>query len=151
MAINDPFLQASLHLEDLRGRLGHIIIESGHGEMWGVTLSCNPDHIPTTIVLQKFLRANARARARNGENGNPVVEAAAHHLMQALVWRRTNRPANLLDEVIYDADKFEGLGYVTIHETEAEEPALSPVRTVITWTRYGVVKDNKRTFGDVNE
>lgn len=117
----------------LANRLPTIIENAGHDEMWGVTLS-GLDHAPTTIVLQKYLRAN-----------DDDIALAEKQLTSALKWRKEVNPAALLDEKVYDRTKFGDLGFVTEHKDDQGKEA------VITWNVYGAVKDNKATFGDIKE
>ncbi|RBR07015.1 uncharacterized protein FIESC28_10860 [Fusarium coffeatum] len=119
-------------LTKLNGRLDDICGKAQHGEMWGVQLS-NIDHVPTMVVLQKFLRAN---------NDDPV--AAEKQLTQALEWRKKMNPTALVTQT-FDKDKFNDLGFVTVHNGENDK------ETVITWNIYGAVKNNKVTFGNVEE
>lgn len=119
-------------LSQLNAALPGLIAKAGHTEMWGVELS-NLDHIPTKVVLQKFLRAN---------NGDP--KAAEQQLLNALEWRKKMQPASLINQK-FDKKKFQDLGFVTIHKDDKGK------ETVVTWNIYGAVKDNKATFGDVDE
>lgn len=119
-------------LESFTARLPEILNKVGHKEMWGVELA-GADHIPTQVILQKFLRAN-----------DQDVAAAEKQLTEALEWRKKIQPASLLSET-FDKKKFGDLGYVTIQKDEAGK------ETVITWNIYGAVKDNKATFGNVDE
>ncbi|KAF4978840.1 hypothetical protein FZEAL_4842 [Fusarium zealandicum] len=116
----------------LNGRLDDIFSKTLHKEMWGVQLS-DIDHVPTKVVLQKFLRAN---------NDDPV--AAEKQLTSALEWRKKMDPASLVSQT-FDKKKFNDLGFVTIHKGESGK------ETIITWNIYGAVKDNKATFGNVDE
>ncbi|KAK5998981.1 Phosphatidylinositol transfer protein sfh5 [Cladobotryum mycophilum] len=120
-------------LSKLTDRLDDIIKQADHDEMWGVELSTDAGHIPTQVILQKFLRANSNDAA-----------AAEKQLVSALEWRRTTDPVSLVHEA-FDRSKFDGLGFVTIHTNEAGK------ETVITWNIYGSVKNKKATFGDVTE
>lgn len=121
-------------LELLLADLPAVIQEAGHGEIWGIELE-DGDDVPTTIVLEKFLRANAK----------DVVKAKAQ-LTEALKWRKKVDPAKLLAEVAFDKSKFGSLGYVTVYpKTEAH------AKEIVTWNIYGAVKDNKATFGNVEE
>ncbi|KAK0122964.1 Non-classical phosphatidylinositol transfer protein (PITP) [Cadophora gregata f. sp. sojae] len=121
-------------LEQLLADLPAITREAGHGEIWGVTLT-DATHVPTTIVLEKFLRANAK----------DMVKAKAQ-LIEALKWRKKMDPLKLLTDVEFDKSKFGDLGYVTVYpKTDAH------AKEVVTWNIYGAVKDNKATFGDVDE
>jgi phosphatidylinositol transfer protein SFH5 len=106
---------------------------TGHDEMWGVTLK-DESHVPTAIVLQKFLRAN-----------NNDAYAAKTQLEAALKLRKEMQPNILVDSTAYNETKFGELGYVTCHKGEDGK------EVVITWNIYGVVKNNKATFGDVDE
>lgn len=121
----------------IAGRLPIIVKDVGYGEMWGVELKADDidGHVPTKVVLQKFLRAN---------NNDP--EAAEQQLTSALWWRKKYEPTRLVDKV-FDENKYAGMGYVTVHKASGENKA----ETVITWNIYGAVKDNKKTFGDVEE
>lgn len=119
-------------LTKLNGRLSDIITKAAHGEMWGVQLS-NIDHVPTKVVLQKFLRAN-----------NDDVAAAEQQLTNALEWRKKMQPASLVTQT-FDRKKFQDLGFVTVHKADDGK------ETIITWNIYGAVKDNKATFGNVDE
>ncbi|KAJ4132734.1 Phosphatidylinositol transfer protein sfh5 [Fusarium falciforme] len=119
-------------LTKLNARLDDIFNKISHKEMWGVQLS-NIDHVPTKVVLQKFLRAN-----------NDDVAAAEKQLTNALTWRKNMNPAALVTKT-FNKKKFDDLGFVTVHKNESGK------ETIITWNIYGAVKDNKATFGDVQE
>ncbi|KLO84562.1 SFH5-phospholipid transporter [Fusarium fujikuroi] len=119
-------------LSKLNARLEDIFTKTFHKEMWGVQLT-NIDHVPTKVVLQKFLRAN---------NDDPV--AAEKQLTQALEWRKKMNPTALVTQT-FNKSKFGDLGYVTVHKGENGN------ETIITWNIYGAVKDNKATFGNVEE
>ncbi|CAM1501609.1 Fc.00g035930.m01.CDS01 [Cosmosporella sp. VM-42] len=119
-------------LTKLSARLPDITSKAGHSEMWGVQLS-STDHIPTKVVLQKFLRAN------NGD-----VAATERQLTNALEWRKKMNPGSLVMQT-FDKKKFNDLGFVTTHKADDGK------ETIITWNIYGAVEDNKATFGDVNE
>ncbi|KAM3503434.1 hypothetical protein MY11210_008718 [Beauveria gryllotalpidicola] len=120
-------------LAKLTARLAEIITKVDYKEMWGVQLDGSSENIPSQVVLQKFLRAN-----------NNNAEAAEKQLASALEWRKKMQPASLVDQQ-FDKSKFADLGYVTIHKDDAGK------ETVITWNIYGAVKDNKATFGVVDE
>ncbi|KAL2062655.1 hypothetical protein VTL71DRAFT_5727 [Oculimacula yallundae] len=120
--------------EQLLAELPTIVKEAAHNEIWGVTLQ-DGSHVPTTIVLEKFLRANTK----------DVAKAKAQ-LIEALKWRKKMDPAKLLDEVKFDKSKFGDLGFVTVYpKTEGHG------KEIVTWNIYGAVKDNKATFGNVEE
>ncbi|KAK1987411.1 CRAL-TRIO domain-containing protein [Colletotrichum cereale] len=132
-AAEKPVEKTQTPLTSLFEKLPGILSEAKHNEMWGVQLS-DSTHVPTTVVLQKFLRAN-----------DDDVSKAAHQLQKALIWRRDTNPGKLLDDVSFDKKKFDELGYVTTHkDAQGKE-------VVITWNIYGAVKDKKTTFGNVDE
>jgi phosphatidylinositol transfer protein SFH5 len=116
------------------GELPSIIERAEHKEMWGVTLS-NESHVPSCIVLEKFLRAN-----------NKNIDKAKAHLIEALKWRKHMNPLKLLSEVEFSRAKFGNLGYVTKYERNDGKS-----KEIITWNIYGGVKDLKTTFGDIEE
>lgn len=124
---------ASTPLAELFKELPDIIKEADNSEMWGVTLA-DESHVPTTIVLEKFLRANTKD-----------VSKAKAQLIEALTWRKRMSPSALL-ETEYDSAKFGDLGYVTTYQA-----ANGKGKEIITWNIYGAVKDIKATFGDVQE
>ncbi|KXJ86936.1 CRAL-TRIO domain-containing protein [Microdochium bolleyi] len=108
-----------------------------HKEIWGVTLADPATHVPSQIVLQKYLNAN------DGD-----VVKARDQLNSTLDWRAKTKPLELLEKSFAKA-KFEGLGYVTTHgDGKAENPEQ---REVFTWNIYGAVKDMNETFGVLEE
>ncbi|KAL3422871.1 phosphatidylinositol transfer protein sfh5 [Phlyctema vagabunda] len=119
-------------LSKLFAELPAIIKEADHKEIWGVELS-DESHVPTTIVLEKFLRANTKD-----------VSKARAQLIKALAWRKKMNPAELLTNTQFDKSKFGDLGFVTTYSTDKG-------KEIITWNIYGAVKDNKATFGNVEE
>jgi len=121
-------------LSKLFAELPEIIKEADHKEMWGVELS-DASHVPTSIVLEKFIRANTK----------DVAKAKAQ-LIEALKWRRMMEPMKLLAETEFSSAKFGNLGYVTVYpKTESHE------KEIVTWNIYGGVKDKQETFGNVEE
>lgn len=121
-------------LTKLFAELENIKKEADYGEMWGVELS-DEEHVPSSIVLEKFLRANSK----------DVAKSKAQ-LIAALKWRKQIQPANILAETEFDAVKYGGLGYVTVYpKTDNHE------KEILTWNIYGAVKDIKSTFGNVEE
>ena len=115
-------------------KLPSIIEEADYGEMWGIELK-DASHVPTAIVLEKFLRANSKD-----------VTKAKTQLTDALRWRKKMQPMKLLADSEFDFSKFGDLGYVTVY------PKLDGhAKEVVTWNIYGAVKDNKATFGNVEE
>lgn len=119
-------------LTKLAARLPEITKSVAYSEMWGVQLADPETHVPTKVILQKFLRANA------GD-----VAAAEKQLKDALEWRKQMNPTALV-AASYEEDRFGGLGYVTTHEDIAGN------ETVITWNIYGAVKNFKTTFGNLD-
>jgi len=124
---------ATTPLAKLFKELPGIIKEADHNEMWGVTLG-DESHVPTAIVLEKYLRANTKD-----------VSKAKAQLTEALKWRKRMEPSKLL-EAEYDSAKFGDLGYVTTYPT-----AEGKHKEIVTWNIYGAVKDIQATFGDVQE
>ena len=86
-------------------------------------------------MLEKFLRANAKD-----------VEKAKAQLIEALRWRKKVQPQRLLASTEFDVQKFGGLGFVTTYPKSAAHQ-----KEIVTWNIYGAVKDNKATFGNVEE
>lgn len=107
--------------------------EAEHDEVWGIKLSpTNP--FLTKLILQKYLRANA----------NDLTKAK-EQLSDTLKWRKEFEPAKAA-EASYETDIFEGLGYVV--EIEGV-PESTNKKDIVTFNVYGAVKDNKKTFGDL--
>lgn len=121
-------------LSQLFAELPSIIKEAEYKEMWGVELS-EDSHIPTTIVLEKFLRANTK----------DVTKARAQ-LIEALKWRKEMQPIELLANTEFDNSKFGGLGFVTVYPKSDKHS-----KEIVTWNIYGAVKDKKATFGNIEE
>ena len=113
-----------------------VLLEStGYDEVYGIHLdSAGPFH--TKLVLQKFLRGNAND-----------VEKAKDQLKQTLTWRKEFGPLKAKDE-LFSKEKFEGLGYVTVLENVPGSPNKSDV---CTFNIYGAVKNNQKTFGELDE
>ncbi|TGJ88348.1 hypothetical protein E0Z10_g461 [Xylaria hypoxylon] len=108
-----------------------------HPEIWGVTLADPATHIPSQIVLQKYLNAN------DGD-----VVKAKDQLTKTLDWRKKTQPLDLIKQT-FSKEKFGGLGYVTIHSAEGDE--TNNAREIFTWNVYGNVKSIDVTFGDLDE
>lgn len=107
--------------------------EAGHNEVYGVTLSkSQPFH--TKLILQKFLRANS----------NDLTKAK-EQLLDTLRWRKEYNPAEAA-KATYEKDRFDGLGYIMTFENV---PESANKKDVVTFNIYGAVKDNKKTFGDL--
>jgi phosphatidylinositol transfer protein SFH5 len=104
-----------------------------HSEIWGVTLADPATHVPSQIVLQKYLNAN------DGD-----VVKARDQLIKTLDWREKMKPLELVKKA-YSKDKFGGLGYVTVHgEVEGK-------KEIFTWNIYGNTKSIEATFGHLDE
>jgi hypothetical protein len=123
----------STPLSKLFAELPAIIAEAGYQEMWGIELT-NESSVPTSIVLEKFLRANTQD-----------VPKAKAQLIEALKWRKKMDPIKLLKETEFDASKFGGLGYITVCKNKEGE------KEIVTWNIYGAVNDKQATFGNVEE
>lgn len=121
-------------LSKLLAELPAIIAEAQYTEMWGVELT-NSSNVPTSIVLEKFLRANSQDVAK-----------AKTQMVEALKWRKQMQPRKLLAETEFDEAKFGGLGFVTVYpKTESHE------KEIVTWNIYGGVTNKQDTFGNVQE
>ncbi|ESZ95580.1 hypothetical protein SBOR_4060 [Sclerotinia borealis F-4128] len=121
-------------LSKFYSELPAILEAAGHSEMWGIILDPSETHVQTSIVLEKFLRANTKD-----------ISKAKAQLIEALKWRKAMQPQKLLEEINFDRVKFGNLGYVTSY------PTSDGGEEIITWNVYGAVKDVKKTFGDVPE
>ena len=109
----------------------------GHPEIWGVTLADPASHIPTQVVLQKYLNAYDGDLAKSKET-----------LIKTLDWRAKTRPLDLLKRQ-FNRNKFAGLGYTTVYaDVDATDPEA---REVFTWNIYGGVKELNETFGNLQE
>lgn len=108
-----------------------------HSEIWGVQLADPDTHVPSQIVLQKYLNAN------DGD-----LTKAQDQLTKTLDWRKQNKPLELMKQH-FDSGKFAGLGYVTTYGTV--DPSNPEAKEVFTWNVYGIVKDIDKTFGDLKE
>ncbi|KAF9883935.1 Non-classical phosphatidylinositol transfer protein (PITP) [Aspergillus nanangensis] len=132
---NKPkYLSNNPALSEFFDRLPSILSTTGYAEMWGVSLKEDSADVPTVNVLIKFLRAN---------EGN--VKLAEDQLTKALQWRKEMNPSALAESGTYCANKFGGLGYVTIYKD------ANGKETVTTWNIYGAVKNIDATFGDMDE
>lgn len=127
-----PELSQDHPLAKFQSRLGEILKAAEHNLIWGIKLSAEePIPFHTTLVLQKFLRANSNN-----------VDAAYNQLLQTLKWRKKYNPEAAVEEEFSEA-RFGGLGYVTkINANEGEK--------IITYNIYGACKDPKKTFGELD-
>lgn len=121
-------------LSKFYSELPAILETAEYNEMWGIVLDPSETHVQTSIVLEKFLRANTKD-----------VPKAKAQLIEALKWRKTMQPQKLLESTEFDKAKFGNLGYVTSYNTS------DGGKEVITWNIYGAVKNVKKTFSDVPE
>lgn len=114
--------------------VGALTEEADHSEIWGITLSpSNAFH--TKLILQKYLRANA----------NDLTKAK-EQLLETLKWRKQFDPVAAASAT-YDKDRFEGLGYIL--EVEGVPESVNK-KDIVTFNVYGAVKDNAKTFGDID-
>lgn len=113
--------------------VGALTEEAGHNEVWGITLSPSNAFL-TKLILQKFLRANADDMTK-----------AKEQLSETLKWRKQFDPI-AATTATYDKERFDGLGYIL--EVEGVPESLNK-KDVVTFNVYGAVKDNQKTFGDL--
>lgn len=85
--------------------------------------SSQPPAHTTLIILQKFLRANMNDLAK-----------AKEQLVNALKWRKEYKPHEALHET-FSADKFGGLGYVTIVKGATATKNQQDVVAFVCWPR----------------
>lgn len=108
-----------------------------------MTLADPDTHIPTQVVLQKYLNAN------DGD-----LPKAKDQLAKTLDWRAKTKPLDLVAKV-FSKVKFAGLGYVTKYRQEADSAAATPSSPdsaeVFTWNIYGGVTSIDETFGNLEE
>ncbi|KAJ1567035.1 Non-classical phosphatidylinositol transfer protein (PITP) [Cladochytrium tenue] len=126
-------------LEVLRGQLPDLIADAGYGEVYGVQLRADdPAHVPTQVVLQKFVRANAGDAAK-----------AREQLLATLKWRKEFRPLEARRE-IFSGSRFRGLGYVAKIPRKDAAPEGGAEEEIVAFNIYGAVKDMQHTFGDLD-
>ncbi|KAL8303343.1 hypothetical protein RB597_005101 [Gaeumannomyces tritici] len=106
-----------------------------HKEIWGVSLTDPETHVPSQIILQKYLNANDGDLAK-----------AKDQLTKTLDWRAKTKPLELLEKK-HNKEKFSGLGYVTTYTTDTGSKA----KEVFTWNIYGSVKSMDDTFGKLED
>lgn len=129
-----PELTPEHPLSKFLALLPAILDTAGHTEIYGINLDA-AGSFHTKLILQKFLRANSND-----------VEKAKEQLLKALTWRKEFQPEKCLEDK-FPQDKFAGLGYVTVLE---KVPGSVNEKDICTWNIYGAVKDNKKTFGDLD-
>ncbi|KLU87253.1 phosphatidylinositol transfer protein SFH5 [Magnaporthiopsis poae ATCC 64411] len=111
-----------------------------HSEIWGVTLADPETHVPSQIILQKYLNANDGDLAK-----------AKDQLTKTLDWRAKTKPLELVQKK-YNKEKFGGLGYITSYTADAGAEAKGAnAQEVFTWNIYGGVKSMEETFGKLEE
>lgn len=122
--------------DEFDAKLPAILKEVGHDEMWGVKLvSPASSHVPTAIVIQKFLNAN-----------DGLLAPAIEQFTGALKFRKEKKPLDLVAKT-FNAHKFADLGAVTVYAVEG-----SSVPEVFTWNLYGNVKGKMdEVFVPLNE
>ncbi|PVI01402.1 CRAL/TRIO domain-containing protein [Periconia macrospinosa] len=130
-----PETPAEHPLTKLFGLVDSLVQESGHDEVYGIKLSSTSNVFHTKLILQKFLRANQND-----------LEKAKQQLLDTLKWRKEFDPIKAAGET-FDKDKFDGLGYIL---TVEGVPESANKKDVVTFNVYGAVKDNKKTFGDLD-
>jgi hypothetical protein len=120
---NPPTTTSALSgpLKELFTHLPAIISSTGHSEIWGVELTDPTTSIPTQIVLQKYLNAN-----------DQDVSRAKDQLTESLEWRAKMKPLELA-KAKYSKEKFGGLGYVTVYETEGQNSTEPESKEIFTW------------------
>ncbi|KAF2748071.1 CRAL/TRIO domain-containing protein [Sporormia fimetaria CBS 119925] len=129
-------------LTNLYDSIPALVTEAQHSEIYGVELS-HSSPFPTKLICQKFLRANA----------NDLGKAKAQ-LLATLKWRAEFNPLAAAEET-FEKERFEGLGYVlevgnvpgSARRVLGKEG--KDVKDVVTFNIYGAVKDNQKTFGDL--
>lgn len=121
-------------LTKLFAQIEELTKEAGHSEVYGITLSPS-NEFQTKLILQKFLRAN------QGD-----LEKGKQQLLETLKWRKEFDPVKAAGET-FEKERFEGLGWIL--QTEGV-PESTNQKDVVTFNVYGAVKDNKKTFGDLD-
>ncbi|KAF2097660.1 phosphatidylinositol transfer protein SFH5, partial [Rhizodiscina lignyota] len=113
--------------------LDAILKEADYDEVYGLKLSPSGD-LHTSVILQKFLRANANDLAK-----------AKEQLLATLKWRKEYQPLKAIEEV-FSKERFGGLGYVVkVQELPSGGPG------VVTFNVYGSAKGKEEaTFGDLD-
>ncbi|KAF2445133.1 CRAL/TRIO domain-containing protein [Karstenula rhodostoma CBS 690.94] len=129
-----PETPAEHPLTSFFGQIEALIKEAAHDEVYGVILSPS-NEFHTKLILQKFLRANQND-----------LDKAKQQLLDTLKWRKEFDPAKAASEM-FEKSRFEGLGWILRVEGVPESTNKSDV---VTFNIYGAVKDNKKTFGDLD-
>lgn len=108
-------------MKELASLVPGILEKTGHSEVWGVELADPATHIPTQIVLQKYLNAN-----------DGSVASAKDQLTKTLEWRAKMKPREMI-KAKYNKEKFGGLGFVTVYAADAESNAEPEAKEIFTW------------------
>lgn len=128
-----PETPADHPLSQFYNTFEELVKEASHSEVYGITLSkTSPFH--TKLILQKFLRANANDLAK-----------AKEQLLETLKWRKEFDPVKAAQET-FARERFEGLGWIL--QVEGVPESVNK-KDVVTFNVYGKVKDNRKTFGDL--
>ncbi|CAI6340576.1 unnamed protein product [Periconia digitata] len=130
-----PETPAEHPLTKLFEQVDALVKEAEHDEIYGIKLSSTANAFHTKLILQKFLRANQND-----------LDKAKQQLLDTLKWRKEFDPVTAAGET-FDKDKFDGLGYIL---TVDGVPESTNKTDVVTFNIYGAVKDNKKTFGDLD-
>ncbi|KAF1978512.1 CRAL/TRIO domain-containing protein [Bimuria novae-zelandiae CBS 107.79] len=128
-----PETPADHPLSKLFSQVEELTKDAGHSEVYGITIS-STNEFHTKLILQKFLRAN-----------QDDLEKAKQQLLDTLKWRKEFDPVKAAGET-FEKSRFEGLGYIL--RVEGVPGSLNK-SDVVTFNIYGAVKDNKKTFGDL--
>lgn len=131
--MDNPIEEAATPFEEL----WTLAKSHAHPEIWGVTLADPAVHVPTQVILQKYLNAYDGDLAKSGDT-----------LAKTLDWRAKMKPLDLLKRQ-FNRNKFAGLGYTTVYgDADVANPEG---REVFTWSIYGGVKNLNETFGNLQE
>lgn len=129
-----PETPAEHNLTKFFSQVEALTSEATYNEVYGIALSpTNEFH--TKLILQKFLRAN------QGD-----LEKAKQQLLDTLKWRKEFDPVKAAGET-FEKTRFEGLGWILRVQGVPDSTNESDV---VTFNIYGAVKDNKKTFGDID-
>ncbi|KAL1609848.1 Non-classical phosphatidylinositol transfer protein (PITP) [Paraconiothyrium brasiliense] len=129
-----PETSAEHPLTKLFSQIELLTEEAAHDEVYGITLSPN-NEFHTKLILQKYLRANQND-----------LDKAKQQLLDTLKWRKHFDPVKAAGET-FEKSRFDGLGWILPVEGVPESPNK---RDIVTFNIYGAVKDNKKTFGDID-
>lgn len=119
-------VEKQLALENFEKALPGVIEKAEHSELYGHDLNTAEQGVKE-ILLKKFLQAN-----------NYELEAAKTQLLKTLKWRKSFCPLSAAFKETHN-EVLDSIGLVTKQNDQ-----------VITWNLYGVVKDRKTVFGDLD-